>query len=231
MPSVKQSCSSGLVLLAACVVLGSQISFLAPASGRQASSRLPASSASLSEVRADINHVSSAGTTSWLSVGAATICLAAMGLAASRRSAAKGTAAPCRAEGDGAYGASHTSFYTDAVAKDKYDSLDEVMEKSLKDPKLRTMVAELLGACVTITEALRVNLVTVNDASNAFGDRQLTVDVIADGLLWDLARSSKLVFEASSEEEPEIVKTHPDGQYVLCWDPLDGSSIVDNNWL
>ena len=21
-----------------------------------------------------------------------------------------------------------------------------------------------------------------------------------------------------------------DGQYVLCWDPLDGSSIVDNNW-
>merc|ERR1712048_992974 len=78
--------------------------------------------------------------------------------------------------------------------------------------------------------ALRVNLVTVNDASNAFGDRQLTVDVIADDLLWDLAKSSKLVCEASSEEEPEIVKTNPDGQYVLCWDPLDGSSIVDNNW-
>ena len=28
-----------------------------------------------------------------------------------------------------------------------------------------------------------MNLVTVNDASNAFGDRQLTVDVIADNLL------------------------------------------------
>ena len=40
-------------------------------------------------------------------------------------------------------------------------------------------------------------------------------------------RSSKYVFEASSEEEPEIVKTNADGQYVLCWDPLDGSSIVD----
>merc|ERR1712129_277694 len=101
---------------------------------------------------------------------------------------------------------------------------------SLKDPKMRGMVKELLDACVKITEALRVNLVTVNDASNAFGDRQLTVDVIADDLLWDLAKSSKLVCEASSEEEPEIVKTNPDGQYVLCWDPLDGSSIVDNNW-
>merc|ERR1711972_790995 len=113
---------------------------------------------------------------------------------------------------------------------DKYDTLDEVLEKSLKDTKLQGMVKELLDACVKITEALRVNLVTVNDSSNTFGDTQLTVDVIADDLLWDLAKTSKLVCEASSEEEPEIVKTNPDGQYVLCWDPLDGSSIVDNNW-
>jgi len=100
----------------------------------------------------------------------------------------------------------------------------------MKDKKLQAMTKELLDACVKITEALRVNLVTVNDSSNAFGDTQLTVDVIADDLLWDLAKSSKLVYEASSEEEPEIVKTNEDGQYVLCWDPLDGSSIVDNNW-
>ncbi|CAK0824473.1 unnamed protein product, partial [Prorocentrum cordatum] len=74
------------------------------------------------------------------------------------------------------------------------------------------MVNELLDCCVKITDALRVNLVTVNDSSNTFGDTQLTVDVIADDLLWDLAKTSKLVHEASSEEEPEIVKTNPDGQ-------------------
>jgi len=153
----------------------------------------------------------------------------AVGMAATRKRATGKGLTQRRAEDD-AYGASHTSFYTDAVAKDKYDTIDEVMAKSLKDPKLQGMVKELLDACVKITEALRVNLVTVNDASNAFGDRQLTVDVIADDLLWDLAKSSKLVCEASSEEEPEIVKTNPDGQFVLCWDPLDGSSIVDNNW-
>eukprot|EP00440_Ansanella_granifera_P022801 gb/GFBE01024763.1/.p1 GENE.gb/GFBE01024763.1/~~gb/GFBE01024763.1/.p1 ORF type:complete len:418 (+),score=118.43 gb/GFBE01024763.1/:1-1254(+) len=161
-------------------------------------------------------------------LGAATFCAAAAGLAVSRRRA---EGARRRAGDDGdAYGASHTSFYTDAVAKDKYDTLDEVLSQKLKDPKLRGMVTELLDACVKITDALRVNLVTVNDSANTFGDRQLTVDVIADDLLWDLAKSSKLVCEASSEEEPEIVKTNPDGQFVLCWDPLDGSSIVDNNW-
>jgi len=131
---------------------------------------------------------------------------------------------------DEAYGASHTSFYTDAVAKEKYDTLEEVLATKLKNEKLKALVNELLDACVKITEALRVNLVTVNDASNAFGDTQLTVDVIADDLLWDLAKSSKNVCEASSEEEPEIVKTDPEGQFVICWDPLDGSSIVDNNW-
>ena len=142
---------------------------------------------------------------------------------ASRAKQAKQAKLPRKA--DDAYGASHTSFYTDAVAKDKYDTLEEVLSLKLKDEKLKGMVNELLDACVKITEALRVNLVTVNDASNAFGDRQLTVDVIADNLLWDLAKTSKFVYEASSEEEPEIVQTNNDGQYVLCWDPLDGSSI------
>jgi sedoheptulose-bisphosphatase len=151
------------------------------------------------------------------------LCFAAVGLAAIRRSNIKRRA-------DDAYGASHTSFYTDAVAKDKYDTLDEVLSTKLKDAKLQGMVKQLLDACVKITDALRVNLVTVNDSANTFGDKQLTVDVIADDLLWELAKSSPLVFEASSEEEPEIVKTNPDGQFVLCWDPLDGSSIVDNNW-
>ncbi|CAE7032869.1 unnamed protein product [Symbiodinium sp. CCMP2592] len=162
-----------------------------------------------------------------MALGVAGVAASAVASAARRASRAKGKT---QRKADDAYGASHTSFYTDAVAKDKYDTLEEVLAEKLKDEKLKGMVNELLDACVTITEALRVNLVTVNDASNAFGDRQLTVDVIADNLLWDLAKSSKFVYEASSEEEPEIVQTNKDGQYVLCWDPLDGSSIVDNNW-
>lgn len=162
-------------------------------------------------------------------LGASAAVAAAVGASkrSTRRAAAK---VAVKAEGDEGYGASHTSFYTDAVAKDKYDTLEEVLAEKLKDVKLKGMVNELLDACVKITEALRVNLVTVNDASNTFGDVQLGVDVIADDLLWDLARTSPLVWDASSEEEPVIEKCNPDGQYTLCWDPLDGSSIVDNNW-
>ena len=63
-----------------------------------------------------------------------------------------------------------------------------------------------LHGAVLLSDALRVNLVTVNDSANSFGDKQLGVDVIADDLLWDLAKTSPLVYEASSEEEPEIVE-------------------------
>jgi fructose-1,6-bisphosphatase len=27
-----------------------------------------------------------------------------------------------------------------------------------------------------------------------------------------------------------IKACNPKGEYTVCWDPLDGSSIVDNNW-
>jgi len=205
-----------------------ELSFLVLPSGV----RQPSLRASLHKVHVEDTSSTLAGAIPSMSSMACFTCLAAMGFAAAarHRKASQKSQAVVALKADEAYGASHTSFYTDAVAKDKYDTLEEVLATKLKNEKLKGMVNELLDACVKITEALRVNLVTVNDASNAFGDTQLTVDVIADDLLWDLAKTSKYVCEASSEEEPEIVKTCPDGQFVLCWDPLDGSSIVDNNW-
>lgn len=100
----------------------------------------------------------------------------------------------------------------------------------MSDRRLKCLVTELLATSVKIAEALRTNLVTVNGSSNTSGDKQLTVDVLADELLWDLAKASQHVYEAASEEKPDVVRTNPEGQYVLCWDPLDGSSIIDNNW-
>jgi len=132
---------------------------------------------------------------------------------------------------DSAFGASHTSFYTSAVAKDSYQTMDEILNTKLADEGVRTVVKEMLDACVKITEALRVNLVTVADAQNSvFGDVQLGVDVIADDLMWEACKSSKVVREGASEEEPVMVETNKDGRFTVCWDPLDGSSIVDNNW-
>ena len=75
---------------------------------------------------------------------------------------------------DAAFGASHTSMYTDAVAKDSYDSLDDVLSAKMADPELRSVLKTMFNACGTITEALRKELVTVAEKqASVFGDVQL----------------------------------------------------------
>merc|ERR1719247_507440 len=134
-------------------------------------------------------------------------------------------------EKDAAFGASHTSFYTDAVAKDSYETLDDVLDKKMADPELKSVLKTLFDGCGTITEALRKELVTVaENQASVFGDVQLGVDVLADNLMWVICKTEPLIKEGASEEEPEVREMHSDGKFCICWDPLDGSSIVDNNW-
>jgi len=129
-----------------------------------------------------------------------------------------------------AYGASGTSFYTTTEKQDSYDDLDTILDTKCSDTMVRAVIKEMLAACADITDALRSALVTVEGSSNTFGDAQLSVDVIADEIMWAACMESKVVAYGASEEEPEIKKCNPNGEYTVCWDPLDGSSIVDNNW-
>jgi sedoheptulose-bisphosphatase len=72
---------------------------------------------------------------------------------------------------------SSTSFYTDAVQKDAYESLHTVLQAKCADPAVRHVIRDMLDVCAEITEALRAALVHVNGATNDFGDTQLSVDV------------------------------------------------------
>merc|ERR1719319_406601 len=129
----------------------------------------------------------------------------------------------------GEYGASSTSFYTNVEKQDSYASLEDILEQKCKDPQLKIVIKDMLDACADITEALRTALVTVEGSANTFGDAQLSVDVIADNLMWEACKASSVVREGASEEDP-IVRDVGEGEFTVCWDPLDGSSIVDNNW-
>jgi len=138
-------------------------------------------------------------------------------------------AARMQTETDAAFGASHTSFYTDTVKQDKYFTLEEVLADKMADKELGSVLKTMFDACGTITEALRKELVTVAEKQESvFGDVQLGVDVLADDLMWEVCKTEPLIKDGASEEEPEVREMHADGKFCVCWDPLDGSSIVDN---
>jgi len=132
----------------------------------------------------------------------------------------------------GEYGASSTSFYTTTEKQDSYASLDDILVAKCKDGQVRQVIVDMLDVCADITEALRTALVTVEDTSNEFGDTQLSVDMVADALIWEAVKKSSVVREGASEEDPIVrdVDEGGEGEFTVCWDPLDGSSIVDNNW-
>ena len=50
--------------------------------------------------------------------------------------------------------------------------------------------------------------------------------------MWEACKSSPNIREGASEEDPIVrdTDTTGTGEFTVCWDPLDGSSIVDNNW-
>lgn len=48
----------------------------------------------------------------------------------------------------------------------------------------------------------------------------------------EACKNSDVIREGASEEDPEVRDTdnQGNGEFTVCWDPLDGSSIVDNNF-
>ena len=75
------------------------------------------------------------------------------------------------------YGASCTSCYTTEEKKDSYSTLSNILQSKCSDELVRQVILDMMGVCADITDALRVNLVTVEGSANVFGDSQLSVDV------------------------------------------------------
>jgi len=88
----------------------------------------------------------------------------------------------------------------------------------------------------TIKEvALQIDELIVNedtgyvDGTNATGDQQLKLDVACDLLIEKAFRDNPEICALISEEKEDAMPCHAEGKYTLCYDPLDGSSIVDAN--
>jgi fructose-1,6-bisphosphatase I len=82
------------------------------------------------------------------------------------------------------------------------------------------------------TRAGLVNILGATDEQNVFGERQQKLDQFADETLWRMVDHTGVLAGVISEEY-EGIRTIPDhyetGNYVLIYDPLDGSSNIDVN--
>ncbi len=65
--------------------------------------------------------------------------------------------------------------------------------------------------------------------SNATGDTQLKLDVMSDEIIEQEFKKLDNIKAIISEEKEDKLELNSNGEYIVCYDPLDGSSIVDFN--
>lgn len=64
---------------------------------------------------------------------------------------------------------------------------------------------------------------------NSTGDTQLKLDIASDQIIEKYFKKLSNVKAIVSEEQDEVVNINQNGKYLIAYDPLDGSSLVDVN--
>lgn len=103
------------------------------------------------------------------------------------------------------------------------------------DAELTIVLSSISLACKQISSLLRrssiINLTGAHGTTNIQGEDQKKLDVISNELFCDCLRSSGRTGIIASEEEdvPVAVEETYSGNYIVVFDPIDGSANIDTS--
>ncbi|MEJ1997704.1 MAG: hypothetical protein P8X76_06010 [Maritimibacter sp.] len=103
------------------------------------------------------------------------------------------------------------------------------------DPNLIFLLEDVAGACRAIADHIRNSAFEGNlgatDNTNVQGEAQKPLDIIANDEFMRICANSPRLAALVSEEVDEVtwLKEPEAGDYILYFDPLDGSSNLDLN--
>jgi len=80
-----------------------------------------------------------------------------------------------------------------------------------------------------IDTAIKTEEVGYSDSENSSGEEQLKLDVQSDLIIEKAFANVASVKALVSEEKEGVLELSPTGKYTVCYDPLDGSSLVNVN--
>ncbi len=96
---------------------------------------------------------------------------------------------------------------------------------------IKTILAATKEISFRVSQAHLGGLMGSTLDENIQGEVQKELDVVSNQLIKDILLESGFVKAISSEEEDTSVAGDPNGQYLVSFDPLDGSSNIDINSL
>ncbi|TDO95586.1 class 1 fructose-bisphosphatase [Marinomonas balearica] len=112
-------------------------------------------------------------------------------------------------------------------------TLSQVLKASNAPVALQDVLTTTTNTCIDICKALHkgslAGILGVAGNENVQGEEQKKLDVISNDMLKSDLMSCPAVRAVASEEEDDIVPANTNGEYLIAFDPLDGSSNIDIN--
>ncbi len=105
---------------------------------------------------------------------------------------------------------------------------EEYLKKAEVEEGLFSLLVSLKDAVGEIADLIKVDSTGKVGTKNIFGEEQLALDVHSDKILQEILKKNEYFGIYTSEESDGEIKLG-DGEYTVCTDPLDGSSLVDTN--
>jgi len=95
---------------------------------------------------------------------------------------------------------------------------------------MKTIFDAIQTIAVSVDALIKEGDLGYSASHNATGDTQLKMDVASDQVIERSLSALAHVRAIISEEKDEVLTLDPKAPYTICYDPLDGSSIVDANF-
>ena len=91
------------------------------------------------------------------------------------------------------------------------------------------IIEAIKKSAIKINEAIKYEDTSKAETENSSGDIQVKLDVISDEIIEKEFSQLSIVKEIVSEEKEDIFPINRNGEYLIAYDPLDGSSLIDVN--
>lgn len=98
-----------------------------------------------------------------------------------------------------------------------------------REYKMQEIIKAIEQASIEIKELIETGDTGKSDQENSTGDTQLKLDIASDEIIERIFRQIPNVKAIVSEEQENVIDLNPNGEYLIAYDPLDGSSLVDVN--
>ncbi len=94
---------------------------------------------------------------------------------------------------------------------------------------MKDIIKAIEIASIKIKALLETGDTSKSENENSTGDIQLKLDIASDSIIEDIFKTIPSIKAIVSEEQENIVDLNEKGDYLIAYDPLDGSSLVDVN--